>query len=87
MISVQPTFRPKISPDLHGMQVKPVYLDGVLEALSPHITPDHLIISIVAGVKLGVLESNLPESTRLVCHLRFANAFASFTSLCFLHLT
>ncbi len=47
------------------MQVKPYYLDPVLEALKPHITERHLIISIVAGVKLAWLESNLPGA-RLV---------------------
>ena len=50
------------------LQVKPAYLDGVMEALRPHVTPDHLIISIVAGVKIGVLESNLPEESRVVSH-------------------
>jgi hypothetical protein len=49
-----------------GTQVKPQYLDGVLEALQPHITPGHLIISIAAGVRLASLEANLPEGTRVV---------------------
>jgi len=36
-----------------------------MEALKPHITDRHLIISIVAGVKLAWLESNL-TGARLV---------------------
>lgn len=48
------------------LQVKPQYLDGVLEALKPHVTPSHLIVSIAAGVKLASLESALPEGTRVV---------------------
>jgi pyrroline-5-carboxylate reductase len=47
------------------VQVKPYYLDPVMEALKPHITERHLIISIVAGVKLAWLENNLPGA-RLV---------------------
>ena len=48
------------------MQVKPVYVDPILEALKQHVTPEHLIISIVAGVKLAALESSLPEGSRVV---------------------
>lgn len=48
------------------LQVKPVYLDAVLEALKPYVTPAHLVISIVAGVKLAALESSLPDGARVV---------------------
>ena len=48
------------------LQVKPQYLDPVMEALKPHVTNRHLIISIVAGVKLAWLESSLPEGSRVV---------------------
>ena len=48
------------------MQVKPVYVDPILEALKQHVTQEHLIISIVAGVKLAALESSLPEGSRVV---------------------
>lgn len=41
-------------------------MDGVLEALRPHVTRNHLIISIAAGVRLASLEANLPEGTRVV---------------------
>lgn len=47
-------------------QVKPQYLDGILEALRPHVTSQHLIISIAAGVRIASLEANLPEGTRVV---------------------
>lgn len=50
------------------VQVKPQYLDGVLEALAPHITPRHLVVSIAAGVRLASLEGRLPEGTRVVGH-------------------
>jgi pyrroline-5-carboxylate reductase len=48
------------------VQVKPQYLDGILEALRPHLLPSHLVISIAAGVKVASLEASLPEGTRLV---------------------
>ena len=48
------------------MQVKPVYVDPILEALKQHVTQEHLIISVVAGVKLAALESSLPEGSRVV---------------------
>lgn len=48
------------------LQVKPAYLDSVMDSLRPHITERHLIISIVAGVKLAGLESGLPEGARVV---------------------
>ena len=51
-------------------QVKPQLMDGVLEALRPHVTRSHLIISIAAGVRLASLEANLPEGTRVVCPMR-----------------
>jgi hypothetical protein len=48
------------------MQVKPQLMDSVLEALRPHVGPQHLIVSIAAGVRLASLEANLPEGTRVV---------------------
>ena len=47
-------------------QVKPQYLDSILEALTPHLEPRHLLISIAAGVRIASLEANLPEGTRVV---------------------
>jgi len=43
-------------------QVKPQYLDSILEALKPHLAPRHLVISIAAGVRIASLEANLPEA-------------------------
>ncbi|CAL8466920.1 g6456 [Coccomyxa elongata] len=52
--------------DIIFLGVKPQYLDGVLEALAPHITPRHLVVSIAAGVRLASLEGRLPEGTRVI---------------------
>ena len=41
-------------------------IDGVREARRPHVTQQHLIVSIAAGVRLASLEANLPEGTRVV---------------------
>lgn len=46
--------------------MKPQYLDSILEALTPHLEPRHLLISIAAGVRTASLEANLPEGTRVV---------------------
>ena len=46
--------------------MKPQYLDTILEALHEHVTEDHLVVSIAAGVKLGSLEAALPERTHVV---------------------
>ena len=42
-------------------------MDGVLDALRPHIGRDHLVISVAAGVRLATLEASLPEGSRVVC--------------------
>lgn len=42
------------------LAVKPQQLDGVLRALAPSLTDEHLIISIAAGKTTGVLESLIP---------------------------
>ena len=47
------------------LQVKPQYLDTILEALKPHILPSHLVISIAAGIRVASLEAALPEGTRV----------------------
>ena len=44
------------------LAVKPQQLGEVLGALKPHLTKDHLIMSIAAGVTLGKLESYVPAS-------------------------
>ena len=48
------------------LQVKPYHMDQVMDSLKPHITERHLIISIVAGMKLAWLENCLPDGTRVV---------------------
>ena len=55
-----------VRPSLDAMQVKPQMLEPVLAALAPHVTPNHLILSIAAGVQLASIESALPEGTRVV---------------------
>ncbi len=35
-----------------GMQVKPIYLGGVLKELAPFLEDRHLVVSIAAGVKV-----------------------------------
>lgn len=37
------------------LSVKPVYLMGVLEEIKDHLTSDHLVISIVAGVSIDTI--------------------------------
>ena len=51
------------------LSVKPQYLDRVLEALKPHVTERHLVVSIAAGVRIASLEANLPEGARVVSDL------------------
>lgn len=48
------------------LSVKPQYLDRVIEALVPHVTERHLIVSIAAGVRIASLEANLPQGSRVV---------------------
>lgn len=45
--------------------VKPQGLPPVLEALAPHVTPEHLIISVVAGAQLSTLEKALGPEARV----------------------
>ncbi len=46
--------------------VKPRDLAGALEEVGPHLTHDHLLISIAAGVRLSFLEARVPPGTRVV---------------------
>jgi pyrroline-5-carboxylate reductase len=43
------------------LAVKPQMLPAVLEEIAPVLTPEHMVISIVAGVTLERLESALPQ--------------------------
>ena len=51
--------------DVVFLAVKPQQLDEVLKELAPQLTPQHLIVSIVAGKRLALIESLLPV-TRVV---------------------
>ena len=70
------------------MQVKPQYLDNILEALKPHILSSHLIISIAAGIRVSSLEAALPEGTRVVsgtdCHVNMQK-LPNVHRMCALH--
>jgi pyrroline-5-carboxylate reductase len=47
------------------LAVKPMMMNAVLAELKPHITPQHLVISIAAGVSLNQLAAGLPSGTRI----------------------
>eukprot|EP00887_Chlorella_sp_A99_P003481 scaffold7.g3481.t1 len=46
--------------------VKPQAMLPVLDALAPHVTEQHLIISIAAGIRIATLESRLCGRPRVV---------------------
>lgn len=46
--------------------VKPAQVAAVLQEISPHLTPRHLVVSIAAGVPLARLQAALPEGARVV---------------------
>lgn len=46
--------------------LQPQAMPEVLESLAPHITPDHLVVSVAAGMTLATLEQALGESARVV---------------------
>jgi len=48
------------------LAVKPAQVAGVLAEIREHFTPDHLLISIAAGVTLAQLERALGEGSRVV---------------------
>ncbi len=48
------------------LSVKPQRMDAALAEVQRSVTPDHLLISIAAGVRLEQLAAALPEGTRLV---------------------
>ncbi|KAK9848849.1 hypothetical protein WJX84_005716 [Apatococcus fuscideae] len=52
--------------DIIIIGVKPQQAENVLSALAPYVRPDHLIISIAAGIRISSIESLLPEATRVV---------------------
>ena len=52
--------------DVVILSVKPQVLPDVLEEIADHVTQDHLIISICAGITLAKLQAGLGEDIRLV---------------------
>jgi pyrroline-5-carboxylate reductase len=48
------------------LAVKPDQIKAVMTDIAPLITPDHLIISVAAGVKISFLEKHLPSGTAVV---------------------
>ena len=52
--------------DVVVIAVKPAVVPEVLDRISGELTPDKLIISIAAGVKLAAIESRLPGGTKVI---------------------
>ncbi|NIH67448.1 pyrroline-5-carboxylate reductase [Modestobacter marinus] len=48
------------------LAVKPQDIDALLAALGPHVTPDHLVVSVAAGVPTSRVEAALPAGTPVV---------------------
>ncbi|MCA9034094.1 MAG: pyrroline-5-carboxylate reductase [Planctomycetaceae bacterium] len=48
------------------LAVKPQVMFAALEELSTSVTPDHLVVSIAAGIPLKQLESRMPSGTRVI---------------------
>jgi pyrroline-5-carboxylate reductase len=46
--------------------VKPQDIDVLLGLLGPHVTPEHLVVSVAAGVPTSRIEAALPEGTPVV---------------------
>jgi pyrroline-5-carboxylate reductase len=54
------------SADLIVLGVKPQYLPQVLGGLRPHLTENHLVISIAAGIRIDFIESCLKPGVRVI---------------------
>jgi len=48
------------------LAVKPQQMGTVLEELKPYLGPDHLIISIAAGIRISYIESRLNAGVRVI---------------------
>jgi len=46
--------------------VKPQAIVAVLEELAPDIQPEHLVVSIAAGIPTSLIEAKLPKGTRVI---------------------
>ena len=68
-LGIQTTDRPADLFDAAGsivLAVKPQDLPAALDSIADRVTPDHLLISIAAGMPLSKIAQHLPEATRLV---------------------
>jgi pyrroline-5-carboxylate reductase len=52
--------------DVVVLAVKPQVIDKTLTAIAGDIGPNHLVISVAAGVSLAAMEAKLPPGTRVV---------------------
>jgi pyrroline-5-carboxylate reductase len=48
------------------LAVKPQYLDSVLDEMAPHLTQEHLLISVAAGYSLKQIEEKVGSDKRIV---------------------
>jgi pyrroline-5-carboxylate reductase len=48
------------------LAIKPQQMATVLEELKPYLSPEHLIISIAAGIKISFIESRLNAGVRVI---------------------
>ncbi|XP_072176115.1 pyrroline-5-carboxylate reductase 1, mitochondrial-like [Diadema setosum] len=48
------------------LAVKPTVAGRVLEEVAPHITRDHLVVSLAAGITIDILEDSLPTKSRVI---------------------
>ncbi len=55
-----------LNSDIVILSVKPDAIKGVLKEIKEEITERHLIISIAAGIPLGLIESNLKSTSRVI---------------------
>ena len=52
--------------DIVVLAVKPQVVAPVLEGMASGVTSEHLIVSIAAGIPTALIESKLPEGTRVI---------------------
>jgi len=54
------------STDMVILGVKPQYISPVLAELRPHLSEEHLVVSIAAGIRIEFIESRLKPGVRVV---------------------